>query len=301
MRRLIILPLLLIMFALFQTQSGWAQSDIVISTIEINLWPEFDEPDMLVIYKVTIPAESIKTSLTFSIPKDVDGGKPFEVASLSNDGILVQTPYTYLVGSEWIKVTFVPNSTEFQIEYYDPRLDKIGSSRSFAYTWPGDYTVNSAAIVTQEPLDANHMTLNPPNYTSFMGENGLKYYAHPIGALSKGQNYHFSLSYQKPTNTLTNDKLDVRSVGNLPGSMWNRGLPWALGALALILIAGGMWVYWRSGLPQAAGQKKRTRRKAVSPAGGETAEDNSVYCHSCGRRASTGDVFCRSCGTKLRI
>jgi hypothetical protein len=301
MRRLIILPLLLIMFALFQTQSGWAQSDIVLSTIEINLWPEFDHPDMLVIYKVTIPAESTQASLTFRIPKDVEDGKPYKVASKLEDGNLYEAIPKIQVGSEWIEVTFVPNATEFQIEYYDQGLNKLGASRSFEYTWPGDYTVNSAAIVTQEPLDANHMTFNPPNNTSFKGENGLVYYAHPIGALRKGQNYKFSLSYQKPTNTLTNDKLDVRSAGKLPGSMWNRGLPWALGALALILIAGGMWVYWRSGLPQAAGQKKRTRRRAASPAGGEIAEDNSVYCHSCGRRASTGDVFCRSCGTKLRI
>ena len=111
----------------------------------------------------------------------------------------------------------------------------------------------------------------------------------------------FSLSYQKPSNALTYEKQQVHPAGELPQSMWNRGLPWALGVLAVVLIAGGVFIYWRSGQPQA-GEKKRRRRKAAAQAGGEASADESgVYCHRCGRRAALSDVFCRSCGTKLRI
>jgi hypothetical protein len=121
-----------------------------------------------------------------------------------------------------------------------------------------------------------------------------------MGMLRQGQTYNFLLSYQKPTNTLTYEKQKVGIAGALPQSMWNRGLPWALGLLALVMIVGGVWVYWRSGRPQV-GQKKHKRRKPAAQVSGETTEDSGVYCHSCGRRASAGDVFCRSCGTKLRI
>lgn len=298
MRRFIIIALLFMIMALSPAQPGRAQSSNQLTGLEINLYPEYDQPDMLVIYKITIPEISLTTKLTFRIPKSAEGGKPYEVASKLDDGSLYKTNYDLSTERDWIDVIFTPDSTEFQIEYYDTRLERFGNSHNYVYTWPGDYVVNSATIVILLPPDANHWQFTPANVTSVKGDNGLLYYVHPIGALSKSQTYTFTISYQKSTNTLTNEKL--QAAGSLPKSMWNRSLPWVLGVLALVLIAGGVWVYWRSGLPQA-GQRNRKRRRATSPAVSENAEDTGVYCHSCGRRASAGDVFCRSCGTQLRI
>jgi hypothetical protein len=71
--------------------------------------------------------------------------------------------------------------------------------------------------------------------------------------------------------------------------------------LAVLVIAAGVLIYWRSGQPET-GEKKRRRRKAEAQAAGEAAVDDSgVYCHRCGRRGALNDVFCRACGTKLRI
>ena len=281
-------------------QAGKAQADIVLATLEINLWPEYDRSDMLVIYKITLLPESVPADLTFRIPQAA--GEPYKVATWAEDGNLYETPYTFSLGSEWSQVNFRANATEFQIEYYDPRLQKsVDGKHSFSYTWPGDYTVNSAAIVVQQPQDASQMQFTPSNVTSFKGVDDLVYYADQIGKLGKGQTYDFSLSYIKTTNVLTFEKQQVRPTTSLPQSMWNRGLPWALGVLALLLISGGVWIYWRSGQPQS-GERRRKRRKVTSQAGGEAAvEDTGAYCHICGRRATPGDTFCRSCGTKLRV
>jgi hypothetical protein len=300
MRKHLALVLLLILTALILPQAGRAQDDVQLMDLEVDLWPEYDQPDMLVIYHITLqPEVAMPSTLTFRIPKVARN--PIVAVRDEEDGNLYEIGKTLQPGSEWLEVTFEVTSAIFQIEYYDPRLIKQGPSRSFEFTWPGDYPVVSASIIAQQPLEASDMQFSPEDVSSFTGENSLRYYALQIGTLRKDQTYSFSLSYQKRSETLTADEMEVHPADKLPESMWNRGLPWALGVLALVLIAGGVFIYWRSGLP-LAGEKKRKRRKAAAQANGDTAaEDSGVYCHRCGRRAGLSDVFCRSCGTKLRI
>jgi len=299
MRKFSALVLLLTLTALILPQTGRAQDQVLLGALEVLLWPEYDKPEMLVIYKVTLQPDVVPAVLTFHIP--IAAGKPLVAIRDEDDGNLYEADYTTQAGSEWLEVTFEATSAIFQIEYYDPRLIKQGPSRSFEYTWPGDYAVVSASIVAQQPLEASQMQFTPGEVNSFTGVDNLLYYAHPIGTLRKDQTYSFSLSYQKPSDALTFEKQQVHPAGALPQSMWTLGLPWALGVLALVLIAGGVFIYWRSGLPQA-GEKKQRRRKAAAQANGETsAEESGVYCHRCGRRGALSDVFCRSCGTKLRV
>jgi hypothetical protein len=299
MRKIIALTVLLVITALILPQTGRAQNEIVLETLEVNLWPEYDQPEMLVFYMVTLQPDIVPATLTFRIPKEA--GKPFKVAVRAEDGIPYETDYDFGAGSEWGEVTFKVNTPNFQIEYYDPRLVKQDQNRSFKYTWSGDYLVLSAAIVIQRPHDASQMQFTPEVGSSFTGIDGLLYYSLYIGTLLKDQSYDFSLSYQKASDVLTRVKQQVHPAGTLPQSMWIRGLPWAFGLLAVLVIVGGVWFYWRSGQPQA-GEKKRRRKKSAAQAGSETTdEERGVYCHSCGRRAALNDVFCRSCGTKLRI
>jgi hypothetical protein len=316
-----LIPLLIVLLFLVP-QTGRAQDEIQLRMLEINLWPEYDRASMLVIYKIQLPpSTTLPYEVTLSIPSAA--GRPYRVAFMGEDGYLYQIDdYGFQMGSEWGTVTFRTPTANIQLEYYDPRLFSNGTDRTYEYLWPGDYSVDSAVIVVQCPLDSSRMQFIPENsmsivvqcspdptqfqslpagVTRHIGQDNLLYYAYQIGALAKGHTYDFSLNYQKSSNILTWDKIRVQEKGPLPQSMWIRGLPWALGVLALVLIAGGVWFYWRSGLPQA-GERKRRWRKPVPAAGSEASGDeSSVYCHRCGRRATPGDVFCRSCGTKLRI
>ena len=299
MRKFLVLALILTLTALILPQTSRAQDEVRLGALEVLLWPEYDRTDMLVIYQVTLPLDEVPAMLTFRIPAVAD--KPLVAIRDEDDGNLYEADFTTRVGSEWIEVTFEVTSAHFQLEYYDPRLTKKGSSRSFEFTWPGDYPVVSASIIAQQPLDASQMQFTPGNVNSFTGVDNLLYYAHPIGSLQKDQTYSFSLIYQKPSDALSFEKQQVQPAGALPQSMWNRGLPWALAVLALVLIAGGVYFYWRSGQPQA-GEKKQRRRKTAAQANTETpVEESGVFCHTCGRRAALSDVFCRSCGTKLRV
>ncbi len=298
MRRILTLFLLVTLTSLLLPRSIRAQNSTRLDTLEINLWPEYDRSSMLVMYIGGLPDNSWPVSLTFHIPVT-----PTEIAVRTVDGGLYKTPYTSTPQNGYYEVTFQATTQNFQIEYYD-KLDFNGIARSYHYTWPGDYAVKNAAIVVQQPIDASHMQFVPDDkVSSTINSNNLVIYNHPFGPLTAGQTYAYSLSYQKPNNTLTADKLNVRIAGELPKSMWTRTLPWAFGFVALLVIAGGVWFFWRSGLPEVGDKKRRRRKAAATMAVAEAAseDDSGVYCHRCGRRAALNDVFCRSCGTKLRL
>jgi hypothetical protein len=48
-----------------------AQDDVSFSKLEIDLWPEYDRPEVLVIYRISLdPAASLPADLTLRIPVD---------------------------------------------------------------------------------------------------------------------------------------------------------------------------------------------------------------------------------------
>ena len=130
-RFVLILSLILILAALVQPQMGRAQDEIYLGLLRVDLWPEFDRPEMLVIYKITLSLDKIPTTLTFRIPKEA--GQPYKVKVKAEDGNLYEIDYTYRVGSEWGEVTFEVDNPDFQLEYYDPRLVRLGSDRRYAW------------------------------------------------------------------------------------------------------------------------------------------------------------------------
>ena len=68
-----------------------AQQDIPFSSVEVDLWPEFDRPTMLVIYHITLPAQAkLPAPMSLRIPASV--GTPNAVAAKQPDGALVDHP-----------------------------------------------------------------------------------------------------------------------------------------------------------------------------------------------------------------
>ena len=73
-----IFPLLLI-FIIWSAPTVRAQEPPSLDTLSIDLWPEYDDPGVLVIYKALLsPEVTLPAEVTFRIP--VQAGKPSAVA-----------------------------------------------------------------------------------------------------------------------------------------------------------------------------------------------------------------------------
>ena len=159
----LLLVLSISLFSILPSQVH-AQEEIELSYLEVDLWPEYDSPEMLVIYRITLPPTvSLPMDLTFRIPAAV--GEPSAVAGrgISDDGEagLFTIPYEHQVDGEWGLVTLTATMPELQLEYYDPGLHKQGATRQFDFKWPGDYAVEALMIQVQQPRDATDMSISP--------------------------------------------------------------------------------------------------------------------------------------------
>jgi hypothetical protein len=284
-----------------------AQAEAKLSSLEVDLWPEYDKPNMLVIYKATVsPEVTLPVEMVFRLPVNAEVNA-VAVRELDGSGLL-NAVYDRQVSGDWAQLTFTASTPQVQIEYYDPGLQRDGTQRRFEYRWPGDYAVDALVIQVQQPTGASEMRISPGLGTGQQGGDGLTYYTADVGSLAGGSTFEISLEYQKPDEKLSVEDLEVRPSGPVASQAsslvdWRQYLPWILGGLGILLIAGGGLWYWQSRKAFAPVESRR-RRRVASPSAGEAQAapeaGGAIYCHQCGKRASPGDRFCRSCGSRLR-
>lgn len=293
---------LFILFNIVYPDLASAQEVPTIETLHVDLWPEYDKPDMLVIYRLELSSDvSPPIKLNFRIP--VEAGEPHAVAIRSADGSLLTAPYERSIDGEWAVISLLATMPGIQIEYYDPLLHKDNTHRSFQYTWLGDYPVESLTIQVQQPFDASALGIIPTETGVFSGSDGYNYYTLNLGNQPLGEEQIISIQYTKSSDQLGVERLPVQPVkpirSSISGRMNLNYIPWGLGILGLSLLTGGIYWYWQLGkkLPKTNSPRNRSTSKQKKS---EPTIDETVYCHQCGKRAALGDRYCRSCGSKLR-
>lgn len=283
-----------------------AQNPISLSSMVIEIWPEYDKPSVLVIYQMTL-SSSTSFPATVSVRIPVTAGEPNAVAERQSDGSLYNISYTRQMVGEWAAINFTTTSSEIQIEYYDQGLTKDGNSRHYQYFWPGDYAIAQLTIKVQQPAGATDMRIAPSLGAGVIGSDNLTYFSQDIGAITAGQNIQITLDYIKTSDALSVDNLPVQPNAPVPQSTASdlnisTWLPWVFGILGAGLIIGGIVWYWQTGRQRPIPQVRRQHARAGShePESNSGTSEAEIYCSQCGKRASAGDQFCRSCGTQLR-
>ena len=297
---LVVICLLAPTLALTSTHA-LAQDASRLSLLEIDLWPEYDRPTVLVIYRITLASDTIlPVNLTLNIP--ASAGAPSAVAAKQLDGTLVNIVYQQQSSGDWATLKFTATMPEIQVEYYDPGLVKQGEARHFAFSWPGGYQVDSLAVQVQQPVDGSNMRITPSLGNGSLGNEGLTYYSAQVGTLSTNQTFDLTLDYQKTSDILSINSIQVQPSQTLGPNTAGRktlNIPTiVLASLGVALIAGGAIWYFLSGRKDL--QPSRRRFRSLQSEAPEDAAGGVIYCHQCGNRASSGDSFCRVCGTRLR-
>ena len=283
------------MFMLFPVPAS-AQGSLVLSSVSVQLWPEYDQPSMLVLMDVGLPATTLfPVKLTFHIPADAN---LVAVATSSTDGTLVNALYDGPVSADGaLSFTVTLDSAQAHFEYYQP-LSIDGKNRSYSYLWYGDYAVKAFGIRVLEPLDTTSFTTTP-KLGEAVNADGVKYYPSSAFELANGDQYTLDLSYIKTTGTLVKPE-GVQPAApvneNTPGRIsLNNSLPWIIGGVGIILVVAGIAFYWQS----TRTSSKKIRRRARAPKESDE-EGGDTYCPQCGTRAKSNDRFCRVCGGRIR-
>jgi hypothetical protein len=193
----------------------------------------------------------------------------------------------------------IDTATAYRIEYYQP-LSISGGSRQFAFLWPGDFQVDSFTVSVQQPPDTTGMTTFPV-LSPEQSNDGLTYYNSQAFSLGAGEQFTLDIQYQKTSDRLTVSSLEVKSSEDLNQNTsgrvsWNNYIPYIIGVVGVILVAGGLGYYFILARPRQDQPRHRRRVHAHQ----EEEATGEIYCPQCGQRARPGDRFCRVCGTRLR-
>jgi hypothetical protein len=306
---------LLILALSLGARPAHAQGTIILSTLTIELWPEFDKPATLVILKGTLAASvPLPAQLTLRIP--AASGGPFAVAAADASGKLLNTQYTTTPSGDTIAINLTTDFPAFHIEYYDPALTITGEARDYTFQWTADYAVSAATVRVQEPVDARDLTAEPAVAPAGTADFGLNYYSASLGALPAGQSLSFHLRYSKSTPTLSSEVVNKNTPVPLatptvtqpllPRSNLAPILLAAAGGVGLLLIGFGVWSFVRNRRETQTEHPRRRRRHAASDgdepptAPHPEALTSARFCTQCGQPLLTGDRFCRNCGTPVR-
>jgi len=270
-----------------------AQNNITLETVTVRLWPEYDQPSMLVIYDFTVP-DNMPLPVTVSIPVPPDGN--ITAVAYQADNGLMNTEFagpTEKNGWQAVDI-FVKEHTTYHLEYYQTVV-RTESKRSFKYKWPGTYPVNNFRVEIQVPEDSTSVRSNPmlPFVLSkpFLSGNVA------IGNLEAGETYELNLHYVRTSEDTVMPSTQVTAsepiTQNTAGRVTLERLPYILGSVGLLLILGAGYYFWQTQSAEISKPRKRNRNR-------EETELTSIHCHECGTRAYDDDRFCRVCGTKLR-
>ena len=279
------------------------QSETVLSSLGIDLWPDYDRPGVLVIYHATIaPDVSLPARLVFRIP--AAAGLPNAVAERSVGGQLITLPYERTVDGEMALIDLTASQPIVQLEYYDPAITRDGVRRSFAFTWSGDFEVQDFGISLQQPALARNFTTVPEAISAETSVDGLTYHTLSRAGVKVGETVEIQAFYEKATDQLSVETIvpvaasvPTPAAGNDAASD-NRTMRIAFSALFVSVAAVVVGLIVR-GQRQArsAPRSTPTPRTARSDTSGGKA---TRFCTQCGAGVDGGDRFCRRCGAGLK-
>jgi hypothetical protein len=318
-------PLLLSLFLMsLLTGVTMAQSPVPLSSLNIALWPEYDRPDVLVIYQGQV-AEGVP------LPAQVSFTLPASVAELNAiaymdeaQGRLLNLPEHELVEGAGGKVLSLSTpSRQFQFEYYsDEILSRDGDAREISFSFTPTAEIAALSFELQQPTGTDDFSSEPPASDVQDRQDGLTYAFYDLGAASPGVPHSLQASYTRDT-----DQLSVESLVsvNIPTEaeqatveVGGGGLQDYLGPILIavgVLLLTGSLIYWfwsqRSVVvpeptPHLSGA--RTRRPSTKKTPGPTTttpppakdEELAAYCHRCGTKFRDDALFCHACGSERR-
>jgi hypothetical protein len=261
--------------------------------MKIDLWPEYDRPATLVMYRFRLKAGSdLSAPVAVPVPENVED--PHAVAWRDDKGSLFVADFTRRVEGDRAMVLTRLGSREGQLEFYSD-IEFNDRERSFRFDWPGGVEVGALSVQIQRPRGASEFRVSPEPTRQWEGEDGLTYALVELGPQSSSAKPSIEVRYQKATERLTAPPVASapppsvsESRTESPGTS-----PWLIGAGGVVLGALGFALL--RALTSARSPAPRPEPLDQPSAG----SPKPIFCHECGTKGRRTDAFCMNCGTRL--
>jgi len=284
---------------------AWLPADaqgpaITIQSAALRLWPEYDDPGLLVIYAGTLAdTVALPAQVAFPLP---DGARGIQATVQDSSGSLLNQPWEIVTNT----LTYTLTQASFHVEYYLDRPPS-GDQRELSFTFQPGYAVTAIDISIQQPARSTGFAVTPQPAGSAVGGDGLTYFWLKRADLAANDSIPLTIRY---TKTDLGFSVTASSVGNsqlatqpaataaAQSAPPNRWLPWLLIGFGLVALAG-LGTYWFLNQRTPAEPTRGTRGSRTRPADPGTRPmpgANPIFCTQCGRQFRPNDRFCANCG-----
>jgi len=286
-----------------------AQSPAGLADVEIALWPEYDQPEVLVIYRAQVAQDApLPATVSFGLPAAVQAMNA--VAYLDETkGTLINIPdYRLSPTATGAVLSLSTPARQFQAEYYaNTLLTRQNATRTLAFSFTATSAVANLGFEVQQPTGTTGFDSTPAPTSTETRRDGLTYALYQLGSLAAGESRTLRVTYSR-----SSDVLSAVALGAVPAAARTAPAPeqparvvpgdstvlvWLVVPSALIVGgAVGFYVSQRRTRRQSAGRRilgstRRTTGADESPA---------AYCHQCGARMRNDGLFCHVCGAPRR-
>lgn len=275
-------------------QTAHAQQSLRIGSLGISVYPEYDQPGVLVQYQGAIVGTANKSNpreIAFLVPQGAGVGA---ACAIQASGSHTSEKWNETdAGNGFTRVTYSINEPNFHLEYYyNPLTGTPDKKMDFVYqaALPAD----EIRVEIQHPLKATNFVLTPDTKDSYKDDEGFTYHTYTFNQIGEGQKVSTSVAYTK-----TDPKPSVSGQQKTPAAQntsSDTGVnPNVIVLSSALVIALGMIGYFvwerRSGSPPYA----RSPASRLSP---ETLRGG--FCTECGNALDAEDKLCGKCGTPRR-
>jgi hypothetical protein len=299
-----------------------AQAPTPLATMSIALWPEYDRPEVLVIFHGSVPEDApLPAAVSFNLPAGVESVHAVAYLDQEQGSLVNIQPYEFVSGDQGKVLSFATPARQFQFEYYSRELLDINQAeRTLSFSFTPSADIGSLTLEVQQPINTQTFTSDPPPSVTETRSDGLKYALYDFGQVSRGDARSLEATY-----TRTGDQLSSTALGSVslpppeqqPVEVGGSGATDQLGPIliavgVLLLIAAlGYWFWSQRAVvaPEPARQQPSPRPRRPAAQGRpapraahppEAEEKPATYCHRCGTKFREDALFCHACGAERR-
>lgn len=276
-------------------QTAHAQQSLRIGSLGISVYPEYDQPGVLVQYQGAIVGTANKSNpreIAFLVPQGAGVGAACAIQA-SGDHTSEKWNETD-AGNGHTRVTYSINEPNFHLEYYYNPLSGT-PDKKMEFIYQAALPTDEIHVEIQHPLKATNFVLTPDTKDSHNDDDGFTYHTYTFNQIAEGQKVSTSVAYTK-TDPKPSISGQPKTTTAAPNASNDNGVnPNVIILSSALVIALGMIGYFvwerRSGKP----------RHARTPASRPLPESlRGEFCTECGSALDAEDKFCGKCGTPRR-
>jgi zinc ribbon protein len=279
------------------SQTVHAQQAVRIGSLGISVYPEYDQPGVLVQYEGAILGAADKSNpreVAFFVPQGAGVGAACAVQANGN-----HTSETWKesdASGGFTRVTYTISEPNFHLEYYYNPLTGV-PDKKMDYVYQAALPADEIHIEIQHPLKATNFVLTPDTKDSHQDDDGFTYHTYTFKQVAAGQQVSASVAYTKtdPKPSISNAPKSAPASNSSNDSGVNPKLVVLLSVVVLGIGVVGYFVWERRGGRPRYAPARATRSSNTSPV-----TLQSGFCTECGSGLDAEDKFCGKCGTPRR-